>query len=188
MFDKLVADQGSLNVLVANAGVAGMVPLVDMEVDEWDRVLSINGRGTFLCIQAAARQMIRQGGGGNILASSSIVGFRATPMLAHYSATKWAIRGLVQAAAQELAPHGITVNAYCPGLVDTGLPDATITSVAGAQDVSEDEARTTMLKTITLGRFEKPSEVAGLVSFLASPDSDYITGQSILVDGGVQFS
>jgi meso-butanediol dehydrogenase / (S,S)-butanediol dehydrogenase / diacetyl reductase len=119
---RRVADElGQLDVMVANAGIAQVIPLLDLTPDDWDRMMSINLRGVFFCYQAAAKQMIDQGGGGKIIGAASIVAYRPFPLLGHYSAAKWAVRGLTQAAAMEWAQHGITVNAYCPGIVGTAM-------------------------------------------------------------------
>ena len=102
--------------MIANAGIAQVKPLVDLTTDEWDRMFAVNMRGVFLCYKEAAKMMISQGNGGKIIGASSIVGYRPFPMLSHYSASKWGVRGLTQAAAMEWAKYNITVNAYCPGM------------------------------------------------------------------------
>jgi len=104
--------------MVANAGIAQVKPLIDLSTEEWDKMFAINMRGVFLCYKEAAKIMINQGRGGKIIGASSIVGYRPFPMLSHYSATKWGVRGLTQAAAMEWAKYNITVNAYCPGMSD----------------------------------------------------------------------
>lgn len=101
--------------MIANAGIAQVKPLVDLSTDEWDRMFAVNMRGVFLCYKEAAKMMINQGKGGKIIGASSIVGYRPFPRLSHYSASKWGVRGLTQAAAMEWAKYNITVNAYCPG-------------------------------------------------------------------------
>lgn len=93
-----------------------MKPFLEITVEDWDNMFAINARGVFLCYREAAKVMIEQGTGGKIIGACSIVGYRPFPMLSHYSATKWSVRGLTQAAAMELAKHKITVNAYCPGI------------------------------------------------------------------------
>lgn len=103
-------------VVIANAGIAQVKPFLEITVEDWDNMFAINARGVFLCYREAAKVMIEQGTGGKIIGACSIVGYRPLPMLSHYSATKWSVRGLTQAAAMELAKHKITVNAYCPGV------------------------------------------------------------------------
>jgi len=188
MVDKVAADQGALNVMVSNAGIARVTSLLDMGVDEWDQVMAVNLRGTFLCYQAAAKQMIKQGGGGKIIGAASIVAFRPFALLAHYSASKWAVRGLTQAAAMEWAKHKITVNAYCPGIVGTAMWDLIDEKLSKEEGIPRGAALKKYSEAILMGRVSEPEDVAKLVSYLASPDSDYMTGQSVLIDGGIQFS
>ena len=105
-----------MQVAVANAGIAQVKPLIELTTADWDQIFGVNMRGVFLCYKEAAKVMIEQGTGGKIIGACSIVGYRPFPLLSHYSASKWGVRGLTQAAAMELAKHNITVNAYCPGL------------------------------------------------------------------------
>ncbi|KAJ7722871.1 acetoin reductase family protein [Mycena maculata] len=112
---------GRLDVMVANAGVAKWSTVVDTTADQWDRVMEVNARGTFLCYKYAAMQMIKQGHGGRIIGAASICAKKGVPSLGAYSASKFAIRGLTQTAAQELGPHGITCNTYAPGGIDTAM-------------------------------------------------------------------
>lgn len=188
MVAKAVADQGQLNVMVANAGVARVKSLLDTDADEWDQLMSVNMRGVFLCYTEAARQMIAQGGGGKIIGAASIVAYRPFALLSPYSASKWGVRGLTQGAAMEWAKHGITVNAYCPGIVGTDMWDLIDQKLAAEEGLQRGEALKKYSESIHLGRVSEPGDVAKLVSYLASPDSDYMTGQSVLIDGGIQFS
>ena len=188
MVAKVAADQGALNVMVANAGIARVTSLLEMDAAEWDQVMAVNVRGTFLCYQAAAEQMIKQGKGGKIIGAASIVAFRPFALLAHYSASKWAVRGLTQAAAMEWAKHKITVNAYCPGIVGTAMWDLIDEKLAKEEGLQRGEALKKYSEAILMGRVSEPEDVAKLVSYLASADSDYMTGQSVLIDGGIQFS
>lgn len=114
--DEIVFRRDFFQVMIANAGIAQVKPLVDLSTEEWDRMFAVNMRGVFLCYKEAAKMMIDQGKGGKIIGASSIVGYRPFPMLSHYSASKWGVRGLTQAAAMEWAKYNITVNAYCPGM------------------------------------------------------------------------
>jgi meso-butanediol dehydrogenase/(S,S)-butanediol dehydrogenase/diacetyl reductase len=188
MVATTVAELGRLDVMVANAGVAQVAPLLEVTPEQFDWLMSINLRGVFLCYTAAARQMIEQGDGGKIIGAASIAAHKGFAMLGHYSASKWAVRGLTQAAAQEWAPHGITVNAYCPGIVGTKMWDYIDEKIAELQGLQKGEAIAKFSELITLGRVETPEDVAQFVSYLASPDSDYMTGQSVMIDGGVLFA
>jgi meso-butanediol dehydrogenase/(S,S)-butanediol dehydrogenase/diacetyl reductase len=174
--DHAVEALGPLTVVVANAGIARVEDLLDVSPTAWDQMFAINVRGVFLTYQAAARQFIKQGSGGKVIGAASQVAHRAAGGFAAYSASKFAVRGLTQAAAQEWAQHGITVNAYAPGVVDTPLWD------------SAKEVQSSILPSIPLGRLQTPDDVGALVSFLASSNSDYMTGQTIIADGGMIFS
>jgi len=188
MIEQTVAELGRLDVMIANAGIAQVAPLLDVTPEDFDRLIGINLRGVFLCYTAAARQMIAQGDGGKIIGAASIAAHKGFAMLGHYSASKWAVRGLTQAAAQEWAPHGITVNAYCPGIVGTKMWEYIDEKLAEAQGLQKGEALASFSQLISLGRVETPEDVAAFVSYLASPDSDYMTGQSVMIDGGVLFA
>ena len=189
---RLVADTaeqlGSLDVMVANAGIVQTKALLDVTPEEYDRVHAINGRGIFLCYTEAARQMIKQGTGGKIIGASSIAGHKGFALLGVYCSSKFGVRALTQAAAQEWAPHGITVNAYCPGIVGTAMWDYIDEKLAEAGGLAKGEALAQFSQLITLGRVETPEDVASFVSYLAGPDSDYMTGQSVMIDGGVLFA
>lgn len=176
---------GSLDVMVANAGVVSATPLVDLSIREWDRVLSVNARGTLLSYQAAARRMIRQGRGGKIIGAASVAAYQSSALVGHYAASKFAVRALTQAAALEWAEHGITVNAYAPGLVHTRMWDDLDAELVALQGGEPGDVIAGATGEIPLGRVQRPEDVAGLVSYLASPDADYLTGQSVVVDGGM---
>lgn len=188
--DALVAaatkEFGSLDCMVANAGVLETTSLLEMSVDKWDRVMGINIRGVFLCYSIAAKQMIKQGTGGKLIAACSISGYRPSGKAPAYCTSKWAVRGLTQTAALELGQYGITVNAYCPGSVKTDM------SLVFAQRLAKDSAsanvestyKNSSHRTNALQTELFPEDIAGLVSFLASKDSSRMTGQTIICDGG----
>ncbi|KAJ6545399.1 acetoin reductase family protein [Mycena capillaripes] len=184
MVDGVVAALGGLDVMVANAGICkARASLLDVEPEDWDNTFAINARGTFLCYKHAARQMILQGRGGRILGACSGAGKQGYSMLPDYSASKFAIRGLTQAAAQEFGKHGITVNAYAPGSVPTPMTEQ-FAPLAGM----EQEAFFAMqAKLAATGVNPTPLDIAAMVSFLASKEAHFITGQSILGDGGRLF-
>jgi meso-butanediol dehydrogenase / (S,S)-butanediol dehydrogenase / diacetyl reductase len=178
---------GSLDVMVANAGIAQTKALLDVTPEEYDRVHAVNGRGVFLTYTEAARQMIKQGRGGKIIGASSIAGHKGFGLLGVYSSSKFGVRALTQAAAQEWGEHGITVNAYCPGIVDTQMWVEVDRDLGAINDMEEGESMKAMAAGITLGRVSRGEDVAAFVSYLAGPDSNYMTGQSPLIDGGMLF-
>ncbi len=188
MVGRVADELGRLDVMVANAGIAQVKPILEITPEDFDGLMSVNLRGVFLCYQAAARQMIRQGSGGKIIGAASIAAHKGFAMLGHYSASKWAVRGLTQAAAQEWAEHGITVNAYCPGIVGTAMWEQIDEQMGAYSGAGKGETLAEFSQLIALGRVETPEDVACFVSYLASKDSDYMTGQSVMIDGGILFS
>jgi len=185
MVENTVAELGRLDVMVCNAGIVQVDPMMAITEEDFDRIFAINVKGVLWCAQAAARQMIAQGDGGKILNAGSVASFTGQPLLGSYTASKFGVRALTQVMARELAGHGITVNAYCPGIVDTGMweiIDGRASEVLGTErGVMLEKAK----DMIALKRLEQPQDVAKFVSFLASDGSDYITGQCMMVDGGI---
>ncbi|OAL47495.1 acetoin dehydrogenase-like protein [Pyrenochaeta sp. DS3sAY3a] len=184
-----VSELGPLNTMIANAGIAQVKALLDLTEQDLKRMFEVNVFGVYNCYTTAAKQMISQGSGGKILGAASIVAFKPFALLSHYSASKWAVRGLTQAFAMEMATHKITVNAYAPGIVGTAmwdLIDEKLGEVSGAKKGDTIKKYTNEL--IALGRTSVPEDVSSTVSFLASKDSDYMTGQTIVIDGGIIFT
>lgn len=179
---------GDLHVVLNNAGIAPMTPVTEITREEFHRVTTINIGGVLWGIQAAADAFKRLGHGGKILSASSQAGHLGNPGIAIYSASKFAVRGLTQSAARELAPRGITVNAWAPGAVETPMLEAIVREEAEAAGESYEWAAEQRAKSTAIGRLSTTSDVANVVSFLSGPDSDYITGQSIVVDGGMVFN
>jgi 3-oxoacyl-[acyl-carrier protein] reductase len=173
--ERCVKAFGRLDVMAANAGTADVVPLVEIEDAAWRRMLDVNLTGAFHSVQEAARVMIPQGSGA-VVFTASTNSFWVEANTAHYSATKAGIIGLMKTAALDLAPRGIRVNAVSPGVVDTRLASFLI------QDPAEGPE---FLKRVPLGRYAEPSDVASAVVFLASADAAYITGENLVVDGGI---
>jgi meso-butanediol dehydrogenase/(S,S)-butanediol dehydrogenase/diacetyl reductase len=178
---------GGFDIIVNNAGIAQVQPIADVTEEEVERIMRINVQGTLWGIQAAAKKFIDRKQKGKIINACSIAGHDGFAMLGVYSSTKFAVRALTQAAAKEYASRGITVNAYCPGIVGTGMweeIDARFSAITGA---AKGETYKKFVEGIALGRAQTPDDVAALVSYLAGPDSDYMTGQAILIDGGLVY-
>ena len=174
MVDRAMSEFGGVDVLVNNAGILRATKIVDIPPDEWDLVMGVNVKGVFLCSQAVHDAMVARGGG-RIVHMASLAG-RATSTLggAHYSTSKAAVLGLMRHMAREWARDGITSNAVSPGMVDTPM------ARAGADPIRMAE----IVKTIPLGRLADPTEIANLVTFLASDEAAYITGASVDIHGG----
>ncbi|KAJ7607216.1 NAD-binding protein [Roridomyces roridus] len=180
MIEAVVQNHGGLDVMVANAGVVGPSGMViaDVTVEEWDRVMNINARGTFLSYKYAGLQMVKQGRGGRIIGASSLTGKQGHNAQVTYSASKFAVRGLTQAAAIEFGSHGITVNAYAPGVIETPMFFGLLPGP---------EMRDGLKAQIPLKTFGVPTDIADFVSFIASKESKFITGQTISINGGLFF-
>jgi meso-butanediol dehydrogenase / (S,S)-butanediol dehydrogenase / diacetyl reductase len=176
---------GPLEAWVSNAGVSSMAPFVDLTEEEVDHNFAVNAKGALLCGQVAARQLIAQGHGGAIVNVASMAGKRgAVPYLAHYVASKFAVVGLTQAMAFELAPHDIRVNSVCPGYVATSMQERELEWEAALRSTSVDEVRRLYLEDTPLGRLETPEDVARSVAFLVGEDAAFITGEALAVNGG----
>ncbi|KAJ7456111.1 NAD-binding protein [Mycena latifolia] len=180
MVDGIVTEFGGIDVMVANAGICTGSAFLDVSIDDWDRTMSVNVRGVFLCYQHAARQMVAQGRGGRIIGASSMAGKQGAANFSCYSASKFAVRGLTQATACELGGHGICVNAYAPGIVESPMTDSFAHKAGIAPQVIYDRqaAKTPLGKNCLL------EDVAALVSYLASAEASFVTGQTISVNGG----
>jgi meso-butanediol dehydrogenase/(S,S)-butanediol dehydrogenase/diacetyl reductase len=178
---------GGFDVMVNNAGIAQVKPLAEVTQEDVARICRINIDGVLWGIQAAAKKFQARGQGGKIINASSVAGHEGAAMLGVYSATKFAVRALTQAAAKEYARSGITVNAYCPGIVGTDMWDEIDERLSVITGAPRGASHAQAVARIALGRAQTPEDVAALVAFLASPDSDYITGQAILTDGGMAY-
>ncbi|KAJ3838178.1 acetoin reductase, partial [Lentinula raphanica] len=190
--DKL----GPLDVMVANAGIAHVQWAMDAKEADIERLFAVNFYGVVYSAQVAARQFIKQKTGGKIINAARqavcilrlVVSFRPFAMLPIYSATKAAVRSLTQSLAIELAAHKITVNAYAPGVVDSFMWETIDKGMGEINGLLKGENFKKTRDSIVLGRTSVPEDVAKMVSYLASSDSDYVTGQTMLVDGGIAFS
>lgn len=182
-----IQELGGLDVLVNNAGLGPTTPIDTITPEQFDKVYHVNVGGVLWGIQAAMEAFKKLGHGGKIINATSQAGVVGNPNLALYSGTKFAVRGITQVAARDLADFGITVNAYAPGIVRTPMM-MDIAHEVGQNAGKDDEwGMQQFAKDITLKRLSEPEDVAAAVSFLAGPDSNYVTGQTIIVDGGMQF-
>lgn len=184
-FDAALEGLGGLDYLVANAGVSTMNRAVDLTDDEWDFNFDVNARGVFLTNQYAARHFLETGRKGVICNTASLAAKVGAPLLAHYSASKFAVLGWTQALARELAPKGIRVNCVCPGFVKTGMQDREVAWEAELRGMTPEAVIAEYIAMTPLGRLETPEDVAGVVAFLLSDEAKFMTGQGINVTGGV---
>lgn len=178
---------GRVDVFINNAGIESVGPISDIDGEEVDKVMNINVKGVLFGTQAAAEQMKGQDGIGKIINACSIAGHEGYEMMGLYCASKFAVRALTVAAAKELAQHDIRVNAYCPGVAGTAMWDRIDAAMAKHTGAEPGESFAAFSDAILVGRTQEPEDVANLVAFLASSDSDYITGQAIITDGGMVF-
>ena len=189
MYERVAHELGEVDISVQNAGVITVARLEDMTEQEWDKVLAVNTKGVFLCCQEAIARIRKHGDGGRLINTASgqaRQGFIFTP---HYAASKFGVVGITQSLAKEVAKEKITVNAICPGIIDTDMwayNDAAWGKLMG--DYKPGELMAEWVKNIPMGRAGSGEDVSGLVSFLASNDATYITGQTINVDGGLIMS
>lgn len=186
LIENTVAEFGRLDAMFNNAGIAQVKPFNSITEADWQRVMDVNAMSVLIGIQEASKQFIAQGGGGKIVNTASVAGKQGFEPLAHYSASKFAVVALTQAAARAFGKHHINVNAICPGvvatemwkLIDKGFKDEGLTT-------RENEAFEGFSADILLGRPSRPDDLVGVSVFLASDGADYMTGQSVVVDGGM---
>jgi len=176
MVKRTVTEFGKVDILVNNAGIISFKPFLELTEEDWDKTLNVNLKGQFLCAQAVAKEMAKNKWGRiiNIASISSGGCGIAFPLIAHYTASKGGVMALTEALAMELTPLGINVNAICPGATDTDM-------VTG---IKESEQLGQVLLRIPKGRLGQPEDIANLAVFLASEESDYISGAAIVIDGG----
>jgi meso-butanediol dehydrogenase/(S,S)-butanediol dehydrogenase/diacetyl reductase len=192
MVDEPYRRWGRLDVLFNNAGVIRVQPMLDVTEAEWDRVMTVNLRAVFFVLQAVSRRMVRQDPmarselRGKLIQTASIASYRGgNHMTAPYSASKAGVVSLTRSAAQALARERVTSNCVCPGAVDTAMWEQIDRELGALEGLALGEAWKRRIRAIPLGRPERPEDVANVVAFLAGPDSDYMTGQAINVDGGM---
>lgn len=171
--NETMGEFGRVDILVNNAGINRDNLLMRMTDEEWDRVIEVNLKGTYNCIKAVIRPMLKARWG-RIINITSVIGMIGNAGQANYSASKAGIIGLTKSAAKELASRGITVNCIAPGFIETPMTD-----------VLPDDVKDTYMKQIPMGKFGKPDDISGVCAFLSGDDASYITGQVIVVDGGM---
>ncbi|RVU02159.1 L-iditol 2-dehydrogenase [Pseudomonas syringae] len=180
----VVAQTGKLDILINNAALFDLAPIVDITRDSYERLFSINVAGTLFTLQAAARQMIAQGHGGKIINMASQAGRRGEALVAVYCATKAAVISLTQSAGLDLIKHGINVNAIAPGVVDGEHWDGVDAMFARYENRPLGEKKKLVGEQVPYGRMGKADDLTGMAIFLASPDSEYVVAQTYNVDGG----
>lgn len=189
MYDRVARELGEVDISCQNAGVITIAKLEDFTEAEWDKVMAVNTKGVFLCCQEAALRMRRAGKKGRLINTASGQARQGFVYTAHYAASKFGVVGITQSLAKELARDGITVNAFCPGIITTEMwayNDSAWGKLLG--NYKPGELMAEWVKNIPVGRAGTGEDVAGLVAFLASEDAAYITGQTINVDGGMFMS
>ena len=179
VFDQTIAAFGSLDIVCANAGISTMNPTVDLTEAEWDANMDVNAKGVFFTNQAAVRRWIAAKHQGVIVNTASLAGKLGAPLLAHYSASKFAVVGFTQALAREMGPHGIRVNCVCPGIPDTPLFRFHVNTTPDPEQTLRQR-----FGRVPLGRPLAPREIADSVLYLAGPESSGVTGTSLVVDAG----
>ena len=188
MVRRTVKELGRIDILVNNAGLAlvsGKKNLWETEDEEWHREIDVNLNGVYHCCKAVAKVLVDQKEGGRIINISSLAGRVAQPQYGGYTPAKFAVIGLSQMLALELAPYNVTVNALCPGSTDTDMMDGTFRRTGERMGVPFEMVKEGVKRFVPLGRQAEPAEIASVVSYLASPAAAYITGQAISVDGGI---
>lgn len=182
-FHKAADESGHVPIVVANAGIAESQPFHRMEPEQWQRMIDINLTGVFNTFKAGLEHMTGAGWG-RMIAIASTAGLQGGGYISAYSASKHGVVGLVRSLAIELGPKNITVNAVCPGYIDTPMTDRTLDNITAKTGMSRDEATKMLLKDVPTGRFITPEEVAGTVLWLCDPTARSVNGETVVIDGG----
>jgi acetoin reductase-like protein len=184
MIEATVARAGRIDILVNNAAIFDMAPLLEITEESYDRQFAINVKGLLFTLQAVAAQMVKQGQGGKIVNFSSQAGRRGEALVAVYCASKAAVISLTQSAGLTLIKHGINVNAIAPGVIDTPMWDHVDAQFAKYENLALGEKKRQVGLAVPYGRMGRPEDIIGAAVFLASADADYIVAQTLNVDGG----
>lgn len=181
--DHVLKTQGAIDVLCNNAGVSTMQRVVDLTEEEWDFNFNVNTKGIFLMTKAVLPGMIQRRQG-VIVNTASMAGIKGVPLLAHYSASKWAVIGFTKSVALEVAEYGIRVNAVCPGYVRTSMQERELKWEGQLRGMAAHEVFDEYVRLTPMGRIEEPEDVASVVGFLVSSDGSFLTGEALNVTGG----
>jgi len=185
VFDRLQSEWGGIDIVCANAGVSSMNWVVDLTEAEWDQNMAVNAKGVFLTNQAAVRRWLKAKSPGVIVNTASLAGKLGAPLLAHYSASKFAVVGFTQALAREVSKDGIRVNCICPGFVATSMQQRETEWEGKLRGMAPAEVRAEYISLTPIGRIQEPEDVADIVVFLASDLSRFLTGEAVNASGGV---
>ena len=185
IFNQIHKEVGFYDILISNAGVSNMKYIEDITEDDWNFNMNVNAKGVLLCNQEAIKYFKNNKIKRRIVNTASLASKIGAPLLAHYSASKFAVVGFTQAAARETAKYGIRINAVCPGFVKTSMQEREVKWEAKLRNISEKQVIDDYINQTPLGRLEEPEDVAKVVLFLSSDESNFMTGQAINVTGGI---
>jgi NAD(P)-dependent dehydrogenase (short-subunit alcohol dehydrogenase family) len=188
MINGIISKWGSIDFLVNNASVSLTKSMMEITAEDWDRVLSINVKGTFFIMLEAAKEMIKAGKGGSIINISSIAGLNGRPLFLPYAASKAAVINFTKSAALEFAKNGIRVNSIAPGTIDTAMWEKCSEDLSKINACNREELIDGWVKRIPLKRLAQPADIANSILFLCSKEGEYITGQTINVCGGLSIA
>ena len=181
--ERALAELGQVDILINNAGVASSAPLKELRLEEWERLFAVNARGPFLCTQAFLPGMLERGWG-RVVNVASVAGKVGAPYISAYTASKHAVVGFTRAVAAEVAASGVTVNAVCPGYVDTPLTDGSVAKIVERTGMDSEAVREKLRRMSPQRRLFAPDEVAHLVLMLCHPLAKGVNGQALVLDGG----
>ena len=181
--DAALERLGQVDILVNNAGIAASAPIARLRLEDWNRIMATNATGTFLCTQAFLPAMVERGWG-RVVNVASVAGKTGAPYISAYAASKHAVVGFTRAVAAEVAATGVTVNAVCPGYVETDMAGLAVDRIVEKTDLGPEEARRSLERMSPQGRIFEPQEVAYQVLALCDPRAHGVNGQAVVLDGG----